>query len=80
MSDINELFLEMVADLEIEEPMDVVDYTTITDSELAVAFSEIRARLFRMKELFTPNPIGEAAELRSKMAAINTEMRRRWGK
>ena len=78
--DPDETFLQIVEGVTFEEPTDVVDYTQLSDAELAKAHSFTRTKLFNMpgNELHNLNPTGEAADLRAQFAAINFEMKRRW--
>lgn len=71
-------FLAIMGDIELAEPTDAVDYRFLSDQDLAKAHSEVRTELFHMDQLHNLNPVGHAADLHSRFAAINHEMRRRW--
>jgi hypothetical protein len=72
-----EPFFEIIEGLDIEEPTDVVDYSTLDDVSLAEHYGLIRLTLHVTGALHDPNPTGKAADLHSQWAAINAEQRRR---
>ena len=76
--DPDDIFAQIVAGITLDEPTDTVDYTTLDDVALSKAKQEVRRELFEMDQLRNFNATGRAAELHSKFAAINAEMRKRW--
>lgn len=71
-------FLRIMEGVELEEPTDTIDYTTLNDIELSTEYDGVRRALFETGELHNHNATGYAGELHSKFSAINVEMRRRW--
>lgn len=79
--DPDDLFLQIMDGVTLQEPSDTVDYTQVSDMDLARAHSQTRSELFKLGALTgqgAMNPTGRAAELHSRFMAINAEMRRRW--
>lgn len=75
--DPDEEFMKIMEGIELEEPTDAIDYTQLTDIELAKEYDRIRTTLFKMDELLNLNATGEAAALHSQFAAVNDALRRR---
>lgn len=78
LMDSDEEFLRIMEGVELEEPTDAIDYTTLDDVELSRQYDLVRRELFVTDQLHNHNAVGYAGELHSKFAAINAEMRRRW--
>lgn len=76
--DPDEEFNKIIFGLELEEPEGAIDYTQLEDVPLSENYDQVRRRLFEIGELHAMNPVGEAADLHSMLAAIQTEMTRRW--
>lgn len=78
LMDSDEEFLRIMDGVELAEPVDATDYTTLDDVQLSKEYDVVRRELFVTDQLHNLNATGYAGELHSKFAAINAEMRRRW--
>lgn len=79
--DPNDVFADMVKDVVLTDPsVDAIDYTQLGAADLIVHKGAVRSELERMGQLDNLNAGGIAAELHSKLAAIELALKKRLGR
>lgn len=74
--DSDDLFADLVASVEIEEPTDAINVRELDNAHLSAAFNDVRDRLIALSEMMEPKT-EEGRELHSRRAAYLIEMSRR---
>lgn len=69
-------FESIVEGVELEYPTDFVNYASLTDLELMLAYDSVRTQLLDLKEMINPKT-REGRDLHSERAAMLVEINRR---
>lgn len=76
--DPDDIFASIVAGMDVEDPDDVIDLSTLTDAALSSRFNDVREALLAIGEMHPDAvPTAEGRELHSIRAACLLEMRQR---